>query len=675
MRDARAMNAAGDAGRARILLVEDNQDDYLLVEGVLPEGVYAITWCRNAREARERLASEAFDLVLLDHGLPDVNGLSFLEELRGRYPAHPVIVLTGRNDKALAVSSMKMGARTYLLKDEILDHLVDVVAEAVPHRQVSRAFRRAESKPKFVDTAERFYQVVTETMDEGCLIVDADGVITFANRALNELMRCDATSLPGRGVLELFAPEGATRVGQILGHFRAAHMSRSFVTEAVLAPAYARAPEDVAMVRISMRSMHRADGGFDAGLLMLTDLSELLRAKQLLAERYLQEKAQHVQLRAILESSRDGILLIDRSLRLCVVNGPVIALLGLPGGAEQWAGRSFVQLVQVMRRNSPDLARSSVREIQRMGSGDERPADGQVKVGERVLRWMNLPVQGDGSRLVVLQDITAEHSLRQMREDLVHMAVHDLRNPLGVITQSLEQVKELAAEAAEARARAAVRPGTRPGAARSDPGPAIAGRHWEEAEEWVDIAMQGARKMLMLVNSILDATRLESGEMPLARQVCTLRSLMESAVHEQASVAAARQVMLRCEHTPAESRAFIDPLMLGRVLQNLLDNAIRSTPAGGTVVLRVEPWPRRDETRDARHPREYCLVVADEGPGIPPELQGRLFERFATSRRNGAGLGLAFCKLAVEAHGGEIWAENATGPGATFRFTVPAASD
>lgn len=674
------MSAAGDVGKARILLIEDNQDDFLLVEGVLPEEVYAITWCRNAREARGRLASEAFDLVLLDHGLPDVNGLSFLEELRGRYPAHPVIVLTGRDDKALAVSSLKMGARTYLLKDEILDHLVDVVAEATPHRQVARAFRRAESKPKFVDTAERFYQVVTETMDEGCLIVDPDGVITFANRALNELTRCDATSLPGHSVLDLFAPEAEARVGQILAHFRAAHTSRSFVTEAVLAPAYARAPEGVAMVRVAMRSMHRPDGSFEAGLLMLTDLSELLHAKQLLAERYMQEKAQHGQLRAILESSRDGILLVDRGLCLRVVNGPVIALLGLPGGAEPWTGRSFVQLIQVMRRNSPDLARASVREIQRMARGDERPVDGEVKVNERVLRWMNLPVQGDDSRLVVLQDITAEHALRQMREDLVHMAVHDLRNPLAVITQSLEQVNELAIEAAEVRARAAARPVTRLGAgARASVGTGVelgvGERFWAEADEWVDIAMQGVRKMLMLVNSILDATRLESGEMPLTRQVCTLRSLMESAVHEQSSVAAARRVMLRCEETLAESRAWIDPLMFGRVLQNLLDNAIRSTPAGGTVVLRVEPWPRRDEARDGWRPRQYCLVVADQGPGIPPELQGRLFERFATTRRHGAGLGLAFCKLAVEAHGGEIWAESTTGAGATFCFTVPAAPD
>jgi PAS domain S-box-containing protein len=651
------MSTAGDVVKTRILLVEDNRDDYLLVEGILPDDEYQITWCRNAREARDQLADGLFDLVLLDHGLPDVNGLSFLEELRSRHPALPVVVLTGRDDQALAVSAMKKGARTYLLKDEILDHLVDTVEDALPRRHAPHAFKRAESKPRFVDTAERFYQIVMETMDEGCLVVDPEGFITFANAAVNTLVRRDAKSLPGHSVLDLFAPEAADAVGQILAHFRAARSSRSFVTEAALAADHARAPEGVAMVRIALRSMHRPDGSFEAGLLILTDVSELLRAKQLLAERYLQEKAQHGQLRALLESSRDGILLVDRDLCLRVVNGPVAALLALPGGAEQWTGCSLVALVRAVRLANRDLARTILREVRRIRCGDEQPAEGEITVGGRVLRWIDLPVQGDDSRLLVLQDVTAERALLQMREDLVHMAVHDLRSPLNVIAQSLEQVQDLA------------QPPSLPGQMDDEP--------WAEIHEWVELAMQGVRRMLGLVNSILDASRLENGEMPLARAVCSLGPLMRQAVHEQSSVAAARNVRLVCDDAPAHAQAWhawIDPDLIARVLQNLLDNAIRSTPPGGSVALRAEPWPERDSAPEGdRLPRQYCLVVADDGPGIPPEMQGRLFGRFATNRRQGAGLGLAFCKLAVEAHGGQIWAESLAGRGAVFRFTVPVA--
>jgi PAS domain S-box-containing protein len=655
------MSTAGDVVKTRILLVEDNRDDYLLVEVILPDDEYQIIWCRNAREARDQLSDGLFDLVLLDHGLPDVNGLSFLEELRSHHPALPVVVLTGRDDQALAVSAMKKGARTYLLKDEILDHLVDTVEDALPRRHAPHAFKRAESKPKFVDTAERFYQIVMETMDEGCLVVDPDGVITFANAALNTLVRRDAKSLPGLSVLELFAPEAADTVGQIMAHFRGARASRSFVTEAVLAADQARAPEGLAMVRIALRSMHRSDGSFEAGLLILTDVSELLRAKQLLAERYLQEKAQHGQLRALLESSRDGILMVDRELCLRVVNGPVTALLGLPDGAEQWTGRSLVSLLRVVRRASRDLVRTMLREVRRIRGGDEQPAHGEVGVGGRVLRWVDLPVQGDDSRLLVLQDVTAERALLQMREDLVHMAVHDLRSPLNVIAQSLEQVQDLA------------RPPSLPGKMdEPDDEP------WGEIHEWVELAMQGVRRMLGLVNSILDASRLENGELPLERSKCSLGPLMRQAVHEQSSVAAARNVRLVCDDAPDRAHAWhawIDPDLIARVLQNLLDNAIRSTPPGGSVALRAEPWPERDDASEGEgwQPRQYCLVVADDGPGIPPEMEGRLFGRFATNRRQGAGLGLAFCKLAVEAHGGQIWAESPAGRGAVFRFTVPVA--
>jgi PAS domain S-box-containing protein len=660
------MSTPGDLDRSRILLVEDNRDDYLLVEAILPEDEYQIIWCRNAREARSQLADGLFDLVLLDHGLPDVNGLSFLEELRSKYPGQAVVVLTGRDDQALAVSALKLGAHTYLLKDEILDHLVDTLKEALPRRQSAHVYKRAESRPRFVDTAERFYQVVMETMDEGCLVVDPEGVIMYANPALNALLSCDSKSLPGRSALELFAPQAADNVDRILAHFRAARTSRSIVTEAALAADHARARDGVAMVRIAMRSMHRPDGSFEAGLLILTDVSELLRAKQLLAARYLQEKAQHGRLRAVLESSRDGILLVDRNLCLRVVNGPVAALLNLPGGAEHWTGRSLIDLLRVLRRSSRDLAHIVMREVRRIGDGDETPADGEVTLGSRALRWADLPVQGDDSRLLVLQDVTAEREVLQMREDLVHMAVHDLRSPLNVIAQSLEQVQELAQSAQDATPA-------------GDPGPLSDAESWVEVDEWLGFAMQGVRRMMGLVSSILDASRLEQGELPLAREVCALGPLMRQAVHEQSSVAAARQVTLVCDDTAAHAqvwRALIDPELIARVLQNLLDNAIRSTPPGGSVSLRAEPWPGRDSgapDADGRLPRHYCLVVADDGPGIPPEMEGRLFGRFATNRRQGAGLGLAFCKLAVEAHGGEIWADSPAGRGAVFRFTVPIA--
>ncbi|HZY41170.1 MAG TPA: ATP-binding protein, partial [Anaerolineae bacterium] len=108
---------------------------------------------------------------------------------------------------------------------------------------------------------------------------------------------------------------------------------------------------------------------------------------------------------------------------------------------------------------------------------------------------------------------------------------------------------------------------------------------------------------------------------------------------------------------------------IGRVLTNLLDNALKFTPAGGQITVLTERW--------AADPAFVRCAVRDTGPGIPPEFRTRIFERFAqlpdqSGRRRGTGLGLSFCHLAVEAHGGQIWVDTAPGGGSEFSFTVKA---
>ena len=109
----------------------------------------------------------------------------------------------------------------------------------------------------------------------------------------------------------------------------------------------------------------------------------------------------------------------------------------------------------------------------------------------------------------------------------------------------------------------------------------------------------------------------------------------------------------------------IDTELIGRVLQNLIGNAIKFTPAGG--VIRVSAH------RDTVDARRVVMSVSDTGPGLPPEVQARLFQKFVRGAGSGrgSGLGLAFCRLAVEAHGGRIWADSTPGQGTVFRFTLP----
>ncbi len=732
---------AGQPSTPALLLVEDNEDDYLLVEGFLSGSDYTLSWASTAAEARAKLAQEHFDLVLLDHGLPDTNGLSFLEELRAEHPAIPVIVLTGRNDQALALSAMRMGAHSYLLKDEIIEHLEEAVSEVLAS-EVPTALEpvavgtNSATKPKFMDTADRFYQTLLDTMGEGCLVVDASGAITFANPAVDELIQPSAGKLLGRQVGDVFAPESRAAVLTGLGQLTSRRSPRALVHEAVLARALtAGAPNSVTTVRISMRAIYSPDDHFEAGLLMLSDISELLRARQLLTSRYEQERIQHTQMRAILEASRDGILLIDGDLRILVVNGPAIQLLSLGGDVDSWTSRSLIEFVRAMRYESPTLARRALSEFRRIRRGDQAPRQGEVPSGTRTVRWLSLPVRDTDSRLLVLQDISAEHRLQQLRNDLVHMAVHDLRNPLTVIWASLTQVRDdlcgpedsaldnadgadsalaggnagsatIADADTSARADADI-------SARTD-ADSDADSGADTRAEMLDGALLAANRMLTLVNYILDVNRLEAGVMPIERQDCALADVVNRAQQVQAALARARAVTLT--HVPPSDdsapgqpwpawRAWIDTSLIERVLQNILDNAIRCTPAAGRVELHVErcatPEPQGHAIGRKPHsgvhslvgltstgsvtsadmplpapnnaPGYYRLIVSDQGPGIPDSLEERLFERYTTSAAQGVGLGLAFCKLAVEAHGGCLWAERNADGGTRFCFTIPAA--
>jgi signal transduction histidine kinase len=260
----------------------------------------------------------------------------------------------------------------------------------------------------------------------------------------------------------------------------------------------------------------------------------------------------------------------------------------------------------------------------------------------RDLHWLNLPVNtGDGAlgRLIVLQDVSREREVQRMRTDLTHMMVHDLRNPLNVVGSGLEI------------ASVALRDVEQP-----------------KVKEILGIAAQSTERMLGLVEDILHISRLEDGRLPLAWETTSLGALIHDVLEAQTPLAEARGVELVARLQPELPPACADSALLARVVHNLVDNAIKFTPPGGAVVAEL-----------GLEEDEFVVRVRDNGPGVAPELRERLFQKFASSdgRRRGAGLGLAFCRLAVEAHGGRIWesGSNGHGHGAVFEFTLPLAME
>lgn len=240
-----------------------------------------------------------------------------------------------------------------------------------------------------------------------------------------------------------------------------------------------------------------------------------------------------------------------------------------------------------------------------------------------------------GAYVWIGHDITDRVAVERNRQELAQMVVHDLRVPLCNVINSLDVV--LAAW----RERDATMP----------------------IEQILEIGLRSARRMERLVNDILDAARLDTSERTLTVEQINVAELVAEAVESVIDSVKRRDQTLEVELAPDLPLMTGDPDLLRRVLVNLLSNAIKYTQDEGEIALSVVTDD--DVVR---------FTVADNGPGIAKEHQESIFSPFVrgdAGRIRGAGIGLAFCRLAVKAHGGSISVQSEPGKGATFTFTVP----
>jgi signal transduction histidine kinase len=223
-----------------------------------------------------------------------------------------------------------------------------------------------------------------------------------------------------------------------------------------------------------------------------------------------------------------------------------------------------------------------------------------------------------------LQDV------ERLRDDMRNMIVHDLRTPLTAVIAGVDMLRR-----------------------RGDLN--------ESQRELMSIAAAGGKTLLAMVNDLLDVEKMESGSAQLQLTTLSAAALVAGALEQVSSLAQESNTALDIEIAPELPLFEGDENKLSRTLVNLIANSIKFTKAGRVTITASE------EAGSIR------FAIRDTGDGIPAEAFERIFQKFGQldSRRAGTGLGLAFCKLAVEAHGGHIEVESTPGVGSTFSFTVP----
>ena len=367
------------------------------------------------------------------------------------------------------------------------------------------------------------------------------------------------------------------------------------------------------------------------------ELGELGRAlnqmSRQLETRLKELTAEKAELNATLSNMIEGVLVVDPSSKIRLANETSLRQFGL---SEAVVGKTVMEAfrsapLQDLITQALVSGQVSARELSFFGV-EERVFD----VNAACLRAGSGAAAG---AVVVIHDITRIKQLENVRKEFVANVSHELRTPLSIIKGYVETLLE------------------------EQPPDTLT------AHQFLETIQRHSRRLEALIGDLLSISELESQQARLNLAPVSVAATAQAAIEELAQRALEKKTTVTLQFPPDLPAVRGDPQRLHQVLMNLLDNAIKYTPAGTRVTVSATAAPNEVE-----------VCVADNGPGIAPEHLPRIFERFyrvdkARSRElGGTGLGLSIVKHIVQAHGGRVWADSTPGTGSRFYFTLPRAT-
>ncbi len=630
-----------------ILLALDESPTLHLMERALHAAGYLTAIAREHAALDKALQENTPALVLLSETLDGERGTQLVEEILGRFPTLPILFLAAQNSAALMQEALQAGISGYLQPPLHTQDIVDAVKSSLKRahymgdwvrREVKRTTASLEKRVNELETLVKLGRDITGTLDLDTVL---NNVVTAAVKLTNaeegSLLLLDEKSgelymRSGHNFEEGFAksfrlPVKDTLAGQVIQTGKPVMLSETalhkiktaYLVQSLIYVPLRQKERVIGVLGVDNRQHKIPFSNRDA--LLMSILADYAAVAIENARLYQISENERTKFETIFSNMEDGLMILDADQRILLVNNMICAAFGLNASALQdklvTEAITHADLLNLLQRSNKDPLRYHEINFD----------DG------RVFNAQYTPIPGVGSA-ITMQDITYLKELDRLKDDFVHTVSHDLRSPLTAVlgyAELLERIGELN----------------------------------DQQREFVRRIQSSVQDITALVNDLLDLGRIEAG-FDTHREIIKLDGILQYTLANLEHRVKKKKQTLNVEIAPQLPPLRGNPIRLRQMLDNLIGNAIKYTPAGNDVRIRL-----RSEGN------QIILQVSDNGPGIPADDQPHIFDKFyrasnVPSGSSGSGLGLAIVKTIVEGHQGRIWVESTLNKGTTFFVVLPA---
>lgn len=630
-----------------ILLAMEASPTLSLLERALRASGYGVALAADSGALERVLAETSPALLVIHETLKGQSGLDLARNTLERFPTLPVILFADHDNAALMKQCMKSGLSDFLAPPLRIDEIVEAIQRSQKRaeqtgdwvrREVRRSTASLEQRVNEMETMLKLGRTINGSLDEDSVLTSVvTAAVELTGAEEGQLLLLDEQSgdlymRAGRNFEENFArafrlPVKDSMAGQVVHSGQPLSfcedapnkIKTSYLVYALVYVPLMTQGQVIGVLGVDNRQNKRPFTQHHEVLLSILADYAVIAIQN--AQAYQKIENEHAKLETTLSSVQDGILLLDENQHVLLMNPAMRRIFGL--GNQNFSGKLVFDVIQ-HHEFAGMLASLSENPLKRYEISLD---DGQI------FNCQHAPIPGIGS-VVTLEDITHLKMLDRLKSDFIHTISHDLRSPLTAIMGYVELLERV--------------------------GPLN-----DQQKLFIRNVQNSTQNITALVNDLLDLGRIESGFDDRKDEVSLETVLRYTLDNLNQQIIEKHQVLaLNVEPNPPAVRG--NPLRLRQMVDNLLVNAVKYTPVGGsiTVGLRSEDG-------------QVIFEVADTGIGIPAADQAHVFEKFyraANAPKNapGTGLGLAIVKSIVENHQGRIWLESSAERGSKFTVVLPA---